>query len=100
KQQVPQRIESRHVAHVYSQRAAAARLQHLEVAARLGRLHDSERVTPAGDLEVGRVVARDLQEHTAVRPALVGLAGRMEKAWPEAGAGGDLAAVANPAPNF
>ena len=78
-----------------AQRAPAALGQHLEVAARLGRLDDAEGVLLARHRQVVRVVAGDLQEDAAVRPALVGLAGRVQEARPEAEAGGDALPVAH-----
>ena len=81
---------------MHAQRAAAALGQHLEIAARLRRLDDAEACTSA-PAPAGRagVVAGDLQEHAGVRPALVGLAGRVQEARPEAEAGRDPLAVAD-----
>jgi hypothetical protein len=52
----------------------------LAVAARLGIDEPPERVRPAGDLPIGRVVRCELQEEPGGRPALVKLAGRVEEA--------------------
>ena len=78
-----------------AQHAPVALGQHLEIAARLRRLDDAEGVFLARHREIVGVVAGDLQEHAAVRPALVGLPGRMQEARPEAEAGGDALAVAD-----
>ena len=48
-----------------------------------------------GTGEIGGIVAGDLQEDAAVRSALVGLAGRMQEARPEAEAGRHALAVAD-----
>ncbi len=69
--------------------------QHLEVAARLRRLDDTERIFLIRHLQIGGIVAGDLQEHAGVRPALVGLARRMKEPRPEAEASGDALAVAD-----
>ena len=57
--------------------------EHVEIAARLRRLDDAERVPVPGDLDVDHVVAGDLQEHTGVGTALVGLAGGVQEPRPE-----------------
>ena len=46
-----------------AQRAATAFHQHLEITAGLRRLHDAETVGMAGHVDIGRIVAGDLQEH-------------------------------------
>ena len=72
-----------------AQRAAVALDEHLEIAARLRRLDDAERVALAGHRQVRGVVAGDLQEDAGVGAALVGLAGRVQEARAEAEAGRD-----------
>ena len=52
------------------QNPAPALGQHLEIAARLGRLDDAEGVLLAGNWEIVGVVAGDLQEDAAVGPPL------------------------------
>ena len=69
--------------------------QYLEVAARLRRLDDTERIFVIRNIDVGGVVAGDLKENAGVRPALVGLAGRMKEPRPEPEASRDALAVAN-----
>src|SRR5579864_4375210 len=69
--------------------------QHREVAARLRRLDDTEGVFFARYLDIGRIVASDLQEHAGVRTALVGLSGGMQEPRSEAEAGGNPLAVAD-----
>src|SRR6266550_4755260 len=78
-----------------AKRAPAALDEDLEVPARLCCLHHTEAVTPARDLQVERVVAGDLEEHAAVRTALVGLSGRVQEAGTEADTGCDAPAVAH-----
>ena len=78
-----------------TQRAPTALHQHLEIAARLRRLHHAEAVGMAGHVDIGRIVAGDLQEHAGIRPAFVGLPGRMLEAGSEAEAGGGVGSVAN-----
>ena len=53
-----------------------------------------------GHGQVVGVVAGDLQEHARVRPALVGLAGRVQEAGPEADAGRRSRAVPDRAPDL
>src|SRR3569833_1145543 len=81
---------------VDSQCAPAALGQHVEVAAGLCRLDDAEARLLSGDRKILRIVSGDLQEHAAVRPALVGLAGRMQEARAELGASGEMLLVAHP----
>jgi hypothetical protein len=69
--------------------------QHLEVAARSRRLDNTESVFLTRYLDIGRIVASDLQEHAGVRAALVGLPGGMQEPRSEAEAGGDALAVAD-----
>ena len=57
-----------------AQNSPIALCQYLKIATRFGRLDDTEGVFLARHLEIGGVVARDLQEHAGVRAALVGLA--------------------------
>ena len=56
----------------------------MEVAARLRRLHDAESVLASRHGNVLRVVARDLEEDSAVGPAFVGLPGGVQEARAEA----------------
>ena len=72
-----------------AQRSSSALGKHVEIATRLRRLDDAKARLLAGHLEISSV-GGDLQEHAAVRPALVGLAGRMQEARPELGAGRDM----------
>src|SRR3981189_1162678 len=69
--------------------------QHLEVAARLRRLDNTEGVFLVRHLDIGEVVAGDLQEHAGVRAAFVSLPRRMKKSRPEGEAGRDALAVAD-----
>src|SRR2546425_7785935 len=59
-------------AEMHAEGPAAALRQHLEVAARLRRLHHPESIGLSGHRQIGGVPACDLQEDAAVRPALVG----------------------------
>ena len=77
------------------QRATATLHQHLEVAAGLRGLDHAEAVGMAGHVDIGRIVAGDLQEHAGIRPAFVGLPGRMLEARSEAEAGRGTRLVAN-----
>src|SRR3954470_9426040 len=78
-----------------AQEAPPALRENVEIAARLRRLDDAEAVAAAGHLEIPVIVAGDLEEDAGIRPALVGLAGGVEKARAEAEAGGDALGVAN-----
>ena len=80
---------------MHPQRAPAAFGQHVEIAARLRRLDDTERRLLAGHRQILRVIGGDLQEHAAVGPALVGLSGRMQEARSELGAGRDATPFAH-----
>ena len=68
------------VAEAHAERAAAVRPQGAQVTARLRPLEHAEAVRLAGDVHVLRVVPDELQEQPLVRPALVELAGRVQKA--------------------
>ena len=70
-----------------------------EVARRLGVDELAERVRPAGDLEVGRVIRGQLEEPADRGAALVELAGRVEEARAVAGRGRPLRLVAQQRPD-
>jgi hypothetical protein len=74
--------------------------QHLEVAARLRRLDDTEGVFLVRHLEIGGVVAGDLKEDAGVRAAFIGLPRRMQETRSEAETGGDALAVADQGADF
>jgi hypothetical protein len=78
-----------------AQHAPAAFHQHVEVTAGLCCLDDAEAVGMARNVEIGGIVAGDLEEDAGVRSALVGLARRMLEARREADAGGGMGGVAN-----
>src|SRR5438270_2625581 len=75
--------------------APPAFVQHLEIASRRRIDHCAETVFASGYRDVDTMVAGDLKEDAGVRTALIGLAGRMQKAWSEADAGRDPFAVAD-----
>src|SRR5438477_486413 len=75
--------------------APAALAEHAEIAARLRRFDHAEAVLRSGHGQILRVVAGDLQEHAAVGPALVRLAGRVQETRAEADAGRRLRPVAH-----
>src|SRR3546814_9401322 len=77
------------------QRPPSALREDLEVAAGLCRLDQAEAVRLTRYIDIRRVIAGHLQEHTRVRAALVGLTGRVQKAWAEAEAGGEPPPVAD-----
>ena len=72
-------------AEVDAQDRQVVRLDRREVALRLGVDQPAERVRPARDRAVDRVVGGELEEPAARRAALVELAGRVEEARPVAG---------------
>ena len=76
------------------QDASSALGQYLEIAARLGGLHDAEGVFLPWNMQIAGVIAGDLQEHPGVGTAFVGLPGRMEEARPEAHTGRDQLSIA------
>src|SRR5579862_8096030 len=80
---------------MHAQSAPTALGQNLEIAPRLRRLDDAKAVFLPGHREIGRVLASDLQKHPAIGSALVGLPGRMQKAWAEPDTGRRLGAVAD-----
>src|SRR5215470_5624895 len=65
---------------MHAQRAPSPLGKHCEIPPRLRRLNDTERVFLFGNREVIGIVAGDLQEDAAVRPSLVSLPGRVQKA--------------------
>src|SRR5665213_390480 len=80
---------------VYAQHATVAFHQHCEVAASLRCLDQSKAVGMSGHIYISRVIAGDLQKHTGVRAAFVGLPGRMLEARSETEAGGGTGLVAD-----
>src|SRR5260370_16962419 len=80
---------------MHAEGAAIALRQHREIAACLRRFHYAEGVCLAGHREVGSVVAGDLQEHAAIRPALVSLASRVQEPRPESKTRGDALLIAH-----
>ena len=64
---------------MHAQGAAAALGQNVVIAARLGSLDDSKAESVPWDLQVFRIVAGQLKEDPAVRPALVRLARRVQE---------------------
>src|SRR5215471_21649850 len=92
-----QRGESRFqiFSQVDAQRPAPAFRQNLEIPAGLCRFHHAKRVFLAGNRQLDRIVARDLQKHPRVRSTLVSLSGGMQEARPKSQAGGHVLVVAN-----
>ena len=56
-----------------AERAAAALHQDLEIASGLRRLDRTKRVFPSRHRHINGVIARNLQEHSCIRAAFVGL---------------------------
>src|ERR1700754_470083 len=83
------------LAEMHAQDAAVAFGKHLEVASRLCGFDNAEGVFLPRHRDVGLVVASDLQEDAAVRPALVCLSCRMQEARAEAETGRHALAGAN-----
>ena len=82
-----------------AKRPAPAFGQHVEIAPRLRCLDDAETVFVARHIEVDGIIAGDLQKHSGIGSALIGLPGRMQKPGSEAETGRDLLAVANHRPD-
>src|SRR5882724_1305692 len=82
------------LAEMDAQDAPAAFDQNPEIAVRLRRLDDTESEFLIRYLDVGGVVAGDLEEHAGIGASLVGLSGRMKEPRPEADASSDTFAVA------
>src|SRR5262245_20069502 len=72
---------------MHAQDTPPALRQHVKITARLRRLDDAEAVFVTRHIEIVSIVGGNLQEYAAVRPALVGLSGRMEETRPEPDAG-------------
>jgi hypothetical protein len=72
---------------VNAQRTTVAFHEHREVTAGLCGLDDPKAIGMVGYVDVGRVIAGDLQEHAGIRATFVGLTGRMLEARSEAEAG-------------
>src|SRR5215469_12691261 len=77
-----------------SQRAPATFEENVKVAAGLRIFHNAETGAVSGNGDVLAVVGGDLEKHTAVRTALVSLAGRVQKSRAEFEAGCDPPPVA------
>src|SRR5216683_1191686 len=82
-----------------AQGAPTALGEDIEVAARLRRLDGAEAVSAAWDAKVAAIIVGDLQKNAGIRSAFVGLAGRVEKAWPKADTSRDAPGVADHAPH-
>src|SRR5581483_2486635 len=82
-------------AQMHMQRAAAPLAKNFEIAARLRRFYDAERILLARHRNIARVVAGDLHEHARIRPPFVRLPGRVEKSRPESQACRRFLRVAN-----
>src|SRR5579872_4140753 len=87
-------------AEMHPQGAAAAFDEHLEVSASLSGFDYAKCKLLAGHGKVDCVVAGDLQEHTRVRTALVGLAGGMQEAWTKSEARRHAFLVEKGPPNY
>src|SRR5215470_13113249 len=80
---------------MHAQSTAATLGEHGKVSAGLRGLDHPEGIFLSGNLQVGSVIAGDLQEYAAVRTALIGLSRGVQKTRAEAEAGRDLLAVAD-----
>src|SRR5579863_2346546 len=77
-----------------AQRTPAAFDKNVEIAARLRGLHYAETGAVARNGQILGIVRGDLEKYSAVGPAFIGLAGRMQKARTEFEASRDMMAVA------
>ena len=75
---------------MHPQHAPVAFGQHLEIAARLRRLDDTEAVFLPRHVEIDGVITCDLEEYAAVGTAFIGLPGGMQEPRTEAETRGDL----------
>src|SRR5262250_3417430 len=73
----------------------AALREYGEIAASLGGFYDAEGIFLVRDRKVDGVIACDLQEDARVRPALVGLASRVQEARAKSQHGGEFLFVAH-----
>src|SRR5215469_15889185 len=83
------------IAQMDAKSAAVSFGQHLEVASRLRSFHHAERVLLSRHRQVRFVITRHLQEHAAIRTALISLPCRMQEARAESETGRDLLPVAH-----
>src|ERR1700737_1388765 len=72
--------------------------QHLEVSARLRCLNNPKGVFLTGYRHIECIGACDLQEDSGIRPALVRLSSRVQKARPKAQTGSDALVIAHLVP--
>ena len=80
---------------MHAQHPPIALGQYVKIATRFCRHDHAEGVLLIRHLDIRRVVAGNLQEHSGVRAALVGLPRRMKESRTEAETGGDPLAVAD-----
>src|SRR5690349_19477675 len=85
---------------MYTECAAAALGEDVEIATSLRGLYDAERVFLAGHGEVGSVIVSDLKKDAAVRATFVSLTGGMQKSRAEAEASGKFLFVTNDVTEF
>src|SRR3979411_2863589 len=78
---------------MHPQSAASPLGQHLEVSARLRCLDNPKGVFLTWHRHIECIVACDLQKDSGIRPALVRLSSRVQKARPKAQTGGDAPVV-------
>src|ERR1700756_5363553 len=84
---------------MHPQRAPAALGQDVEITAGLCRLDHAKACLLAGDSKILGIVGGDLQKHSGVGAALVGLTGRMQEARTEFGTGRGMARLAQLEPH-
>src|SRR3984957_20539713 len=99
--QCPESLQTRfHVAaEMHTKRAPSALRQYLKIAARLRCLYHAKRVFMSRHRQFHRIVTGDLQKHSGVRVAFVGLSGGVQKARPKAEASRNMVPVADRVPN-
>ena len=81
-----------------AQSAAAAFREDRKIAAGLSRFYNTKRIFLSRNRQILCVVAGDLQKNAAVRPAFVGLPGRVQKARTETKDCGDFFLITHSMP--
>src|SRR5471030_1621762 len=78
-----------------AQRTPSALVKNVEISLGLRGLDHAKSIRMTGDVDVSRIIARDLQKHAGIRTTLVSLTSRMLEARTKTKAGSCLRSIAN-----